>query len=87
MTRVLPEHCGSCPYLLDKMGSCQYPGTNVIDVLISTLPYLSILVFLPVMFLVRRRLSYIGSWIIIASSYIFADKVLKNIIKDMLILI
>ena len=81
MTRQLPEHCAVCPYFLDKMGSCQYPGTSLVDVLISTMPYLTVLVVLPVLFLVRRRISYVGAAIIMATAYIFADKILKNIIQ------
>ena len=86
MINQLPEHCLSCHYLIDKMGSCQYPGTTLVDVIISTLPYMAILVFLPIMFIIRRKLTYIGAEIILCSSYIFADRVLKNIIKGTFIL-
>lgn len=81
MTSRLPDHCLSCNFLIDKMGSCQYPGTTLVDVFISTLPYLSILIFLPILFILRRKLSYVAAEIILCSSYIFADRVLKNIIK------
>jgi hypothetical protein len=60
------------------MGSCPYPGVSLIYSALSTLPYL--LAFLiGGLALIKRRLSYLVCFFIIASCYIFTDAYLKNI--------
>ena len=78
MTEIA-DYCQYCHVIFEKMGSCPKPDVSILYSFISMVPYLLIF-YLIGKALWTRKLSDILLAGMLVSSYLFTDKILKNIL-------
>ena len=78
---VKADYCQHCSWLFDKMGACQPPQALFIFSILSFIPYILIFIFCGLT-LFSRKHRQLKMAILLISSYLIGDKLMKNIIQS-----
>ena len=81
---IMVEHasyCSKCEFPFKEMGACPKPDVSMFWAYLSMVPYMIPIVIFFVI-LVTRKLKHVKTFSLLASCYVFGDKIIKNIIRS-----